>query len=142
MDLSDTETNICDPLPSKESILTTLTESKWNWFQFLELTEKYDDGGVRLEQVYEAVISGNDLLPHARKLLKQSHDAYVCDRNTRLSHDLREADALNGMIVADSDDENPEEFASVCDLTSEQVKNLVIRQRKAIKRHGCCLKAK
>ena len=106
--------------------------------------EKYDDSifGDRLEQVYEAIMSGNDLLPHAWKLLKQSHDAYVCDRDTQLSHDLREADALNGMIVADSDDVNPEEFVGVCELTSERVKNLVIRQRKAIKRHGCYLKAK
>ena len=40
--------------------------------------EKYGDSifADRLEQVYEAVISGNDLLPHARKLLKLSHDAY------------------------------------------------------------------
>ena len=57
----------------------------------------------------------------------------MCDRNTQLSHDLREAGALNGMVVADSDDVNPEEFVGVCELTSERVKNLVIRQRKAIK---------
>ena len=42
---SDTKTNDSHPLPSKESILTTLTESKWNWFQFLELMEKYNTGG-------------------------------------------------------------------------------------------------
>ena len=123
--------------------MTTLTESKWNWFQFLELMEKYDSiFADRFEGVYEAIISATDLLPHVQKLLKQSHDAYVCDRNTRLSHDLREAGALNGMVSADSDDVNPEEFVGVCELTSERVKNLVIRQRKAIKRHGHYLKAK
>ena len=46
------------------------------------------------------------------------------------------------MVVADSDDVNPEEFVGVCELTSERVKNLVIRQRTAIKRHGRYLKAK
>ena len=125
---SDTGTTTCEyshPLPSRESILTTLTESKWNWFQFLELMEKYDSiFADRFEGVYEAIISTTDLLPHVQKLLKQSHDAYVCDRNTRLSHDLRVAGALNGMVVADSDDVNPEEFVGVCELTSERVKNL------------------
>ena len=92
------------PLPSGESILITFTESTWNRFQFLKLMEKYGDSifADRLEQVYEAVISGNDLLPHARKPLKLSHDAYTYVRNTRLSYDLMEADALNGMIVVDS----------------------------------------
>ena len=66
--------------------------------------EKYGDSifADQLEEVYEAVISGNDLFPHAWKPLKLSHEAYVCDRNTQLSYDLMEADALNGMIVVDS----------------------------------------
>ena len=151
---SDTDSDACveshslPQLPSNDVVLATLTESRWNWFEFSEQMEKCD---VRsdddesafadmLEEIYDMIYS-DDLNPDARKLLKQSHDAYVCARD-RLPRDIREADALNGMIVADSNDVNPEESVGVWELASERVKSLVIKRRKAIRRHARYLKAK
>ena len=54
----------------------------------------------------------------------------------------REAEALNGMIVADSDVVNPEEYVGVRELASEEVKSFVVKRRKAIRRHMRYLKAK
>jgi len=67
---------------------------------------------------------------------------YNYNRDVRLPNDLREANALNGLIVADADDVNPEEFVGVHELASEQVKSLVIKRRKAIQRRNHYLKAK
>ena len=151
---SDTESEECiEPcplpqLPSKDVVLATLSESRWNWFEFSEQMEQCniqsaDDGTFAdmLEKIYDKVISSDDLNPDTKKLLKQSHDAYVCDRN-RLLRDVREADSLNGMIVADSIDVNPEEYVGVRELAGERVKSLVIKRRKAIRRHNRYLKAK
>ena len=138
---SDTDSDACVEshsllqLPSNDVVLATLTESRWNWFEFSKQMEKCD---VRsdddesafadmLEEIYDMIYS-DDLNPDARKLLKQSHDAYVCDRD-RLPRDIREAYALNGMIVADSNDVNPEEYVGVRELASERVKSLVIKRR-------------
>jgi len=90
-------------LLSMDNVLSTLSESRWNWFHFVEQMEKLSPGsegedyGVlddRLEQVYDEVISSDRLQLDAQILVKQSHDAYVYDRDVRLPNDLREADPL------------------------------------------------
>lgn len=73
-------------LPSMDNVLSTLSESRWNWFHFVEQMEKLSPGsegedyGVlddRLEQVYDEVISSDRLQLDAQILVKQWHDAYV-----------------------------------------------------------------
>ena len=151
---SNTESEECIepcPLPqlsSKDAVLAMLSESIWNWFEFSEQMEQCniqnaDDGTFAdmLVKIYDKVISSDNLNPDTKKLLKQSHDAYVCDRN-QLLRDVREADSLNGMIVTDSIDVNPEEYVGVRELAGGRVKSLVIKRRKAIRQHNRYLKAK
>lgn len=77
-------------LPPMDNVLSTLSEGRWNWFHFVEQMEKLnpgsevEDNGVLddwLEQVYDGVISSDPLQLDAQILVKQSHDAYVYDRD-------------------------------------------------------------
>ena len=66
------------------------------------------------------------------------YDAYVIDKEIRLPVDQKNADAFNGMIVSDSEVEDPEDYLE----KTKRLKIVVARRREAIKRRGRYLKAK
>ena len=75
-----------------------------------------------------------DLSTKENELLNQSYEAY--------SHDLlitsllqRKADALNGILVSDSDPDDPEQYVGLSP-TSDRLREIVTRQRKSIRRRA------
>lgn len=54
----------------------------------------------------------------------------------------REASALNGLIVSDSENENAEEFVGLKDFNDIRIKALVSRCRTSVRRHAKNLKHK
>lgn len=63
----------------------------------------------------------------------------MIDKEIRLPVDQKNADAFNGMIVSDSEVEDPEEYL---EKNKERLKIIVARRREAIKRRGRYLKVK
>ena len=74
-------------------------------------------------------ILSSALEPTELQLVQQSYDAYFADDRNLVTL-IREADALNGMIVADSDDNNQEDYVDlevdVANL-SDGVKKLITK---------------
>ena len=58
-----------------------------------------------------------------KTLLTQSHDAYLADIEARQLVN-RQAEALNGMIVTDSEKEDPDEYLQL-DLASEHAQEII-----------------
>lgn len=57
-------------------------------------------------------------------------------------NESRIADLLSGDIVSDSESDNPEDYVGITSLASENVKKIVARKRKALKRKVQRLKNK
>ena len=55
--------------------------------------------------------------------MKQSHAA--CLVIEELPKQLREASALNGNIVSDSENDNPDDYIGISSLSSERAKDLI-----------------
>lgn len=88
-------------LPSDEVILKVLSESQFNWLEFLDRFD-CDESSEALEQVFSKLMEATVLNVHQKELLQQSHEAYLLDNALRRPMDEREAAAMNGMIVQDS----------------------------------------
>ena len=91
-----------------------MQESNYNWFEVVNrVTEENsqvneEETVANLEKLFllamEASISERD-----KALLEQSYQAYKCDTNRRSLAD-RQANALNGLIVTDSESEDPDKY--------------------------------
>ena len=72
-------------------------------------------------------------------MLNQSYQAFSCDMVARCQYQSK-VDALNGMVVSDSDTDDPEKYE--LSLTSEHLWDVVSKRRKSIRRRARYLKAK
>ena len=117
-----------------------LVSSCFNWFAVVEtVTERYGDAmEQQLEKYYTVLVTPGRF--EAEKTLTQSHDAYLADIEARQLVN-RQAEALNGMIVTDSENEDPDEYLQL-DLASEHAQEIIERKRKSICRRARYLKAK
>lgn len=79
-------------------------------------------------------------LSHLIVLKKRRHQAFLADISLRQLVD-RQAEALNGMIVTDLENEDPDQFLQL-DLSSERAHDIVARKVKVIRRQARYLKAK
>ena len=73
-----------------------------------------------------------DLISKERELIKQSYDAFHLDLSAGIVHQ-RKADALNGLIVSDSDTDDPEQYVGLS-ADSSRVKEIVLKPIKACPR--------
>ena len=71
-----------------------------------------------------------DLFQKEKRLPEQSHEAYLADRETQQLA-ARQAEALNGMVVSDSESEDPDAYLDL-DMASERAHVLVMKWRKSI----------
>ena len=76
-----------------------------------------------------------------KALLEQSHQAYMCDINRRRLVD-REANALNGFIVTDSESEDPDQYLDLHSIASEKAQSLIAAKKKRLYRQTRYLKSK
>ena len=112
--------------------------SNCNWFQFCDAIEKQYgfEFASALETVYDSLISFNELDDAQKALHKLTHQAYVYDRDFSCQLYEREASALNGLVVSDSENENAEEFVGLKDLNDIRVKALVSRCQTSVRCHA------
>ena len=109
------------PLPTDEELLQFLKLSRCNWFELVD-NEVERSGNceeaaiIRLEKVFPRVMS-LDLSDSEKRLIEQSHQAFNLDySNSHLVE--REANALNGLTVTDSESDDPDTYLDVLDLCS------------------------
>jgi len=65
-------------------------------------------------------------------LLKQSYQAFVNYNNTHQRDSNRIVNILNGMIITDSESDNPDQYIAL-DTSSAQTQAFIEKKRKAIR---------
>ena len=96
---SHTESSI-----SKQSILDILRESNWNWFHIISTAEEKGISVSLVELEYVNIVS--DLTEPELSLLRQSHEAFLETDRTDDAVQKREAAAINGDVVSESESDN------------------------------------
>ena len=128
-----------------EEFLKILSECMFNWFQVIERIS--DENPDKDEHLIANLI--DDFFPVAMKsdfddsdksLIEQSYQAFKCDLPRRKLVD-REAQALDGFIVTDSESEDPDQYLEL-DITSERAKALITKKRKQVRRRARYQKSK
>ena len=77
-----------------------------------------------------------------KKLVEQSHEAFRCDAEVYKPLADRQANALNCMIVTDSEEEDPDDYLQLGHLASPGAQALISKKRKAVYRRMHYLKGK
>ena len=116
---------------------------EYNWFGILDIYEsKQTECEINaLSDRLFALIDNIDLSDHAIKLIKQSKLAY--DSALRdAQEDDRITEQVNGIIVTDSESDNPEDYVRVQSLNPSSNKPLLLKRRKAIRKWARRLRVK
>ena len=96
------------------------------------MTEQYGDVEQQLESKYRA-LQWSNYSDAEKRLLEQSHQAYLADiASEKLA--IRQADCLNGMIVTDSEDEDPDEYLQL-NISSERA-HALIEKKVFVEKHN------
>ena len=98
------------PLPNDDVLFQCLEQSCGNWFQFgseMEETHGVTDFTV-LEEMYDRLLP--KLKEKETELLTQSHSAYMHVHNEELPLEQRNVDVLNGLVVSESEAEDPDAY--------------------------------
>ncbi len=130
-----------------EEFLVILKEPVFNWFEVVkrvtEWSSEFNEGDVivKLEHYFFIAMNDESLCDKDKTVLEQSHRAFKLDMSRQ---DLvnREADALNGLIVTDSDSDDPDNYLDLQDFACDKAKTLIAKKRKQIKRRANYLKSK
>ena len=116
---SHTESSI-----SKQSILDILRESNWNWFHIISTAEEKGISVSLVELEYVNIVS--DLTEPELSLLRQ---AFLETDRTDDAVQKREAAAINGDVVSESESDNPDDY-----IGNDQKKALLKKKIRAILR--------
>ena len=145
---SESESKNChtDQLNQHPTILNTevkelLISNNFNWFSVLDnLSEKY---GASIEDELEHYYTDamdSPFTESEKSLLEQSHKAYLASIEEQ-KQAIRQADCLNGMIVTDSESDDPDDYLP-CNVSNQSTQKLVAKKTKSIYRRARYLKAK
>ena len=74
-----------------------------------------------------------DLTSNERKKLKISHEAFLAEDINEV-HKERQADQMNGLIVTESESDDPGAIQDATSVTDASVRDIVIKKRDSIKR--------
>ena len=74
-------------------------------------------------------LEGSSLLTTAEqlKLIQQSHDAFLYDREERLPRAKRQAAAANGEVVTDSETDDCEDYQQLSSTNTKEARALIVR---------------
>ena len=95
-----------------------MAASQCNWFEVVDYTLAGCNYGEeeeavvikQLDDYYSSILTSDTLTCEQRRLMQQSHDAFVCDREDRLPLAQVQAAALNGEIITDSESDDSEQY--------------------------------
>ena len=119
-----------------EELLQLLKLSRCNWFELvdrvMEQSNESEEATVaQFEKIFPAMMA-SDLGENEKHLIEESHQAFNLDRcNSHLRE--RVANALNGMIVTDSESDDPDAYLEIHDLSGVKARALIAKKRKAIR---------
>ena len=142
------------PLPAIEELLHLLKLSRYNWFELVDrIIEQKDNREeairnpnceeatiIQLEKIFPIVMA-SDLSDNEKQLIEQSHRAFNLDYHNSHSGE-REANALNGLVVTDSESDDPDVYLEIHDLSGAKAQALITKKRKSIRRRARYLKSK
>ena len=143
VDSSDEESNTSDiksTIPCIDELYEVLQQSQFNWFHLVELVCPSPDAESELVKCYASLVSLSKSQVE-KGLIEQSHQAFVADLNARQLAN-RQAEALNGNIVSDSESEDPDAYLGLKDLSSDRAQALIAAKRRQIQNKARYLKAK
>ena len=129
------------PLPSFSTMLKVVEQGGFNWFvvkTFME-QEGHEHNHEHLNLFYSYALN-SPLSSMQKNILTTSYAAFEASQPD--INESRIADLLSGDIVSDSESDNPEDYVGITSLASENVKKIVARKRKALKRKVQRLKNK
>lgn len=112
---------------SSDEMLCVLKEGCWNWFELVAVAEERNVEASSLEREHDHILSY--LTDEECRLLHQSHAAYLESERAIAPIQAREAEALNGDIVSESESENPDDY-----LMTDKAKSLLKKKIDAIRR--------
>ena len=112
--VSELETASLAPLhasiPDDDALLQFLQGCNGNWFQFVSEIEENSSvvDPTVLEDIYDRLLP--KVSSEEKELITQSHSAFMQVHNQELPSQQREVDALNGLIVSESEVEDPDTY--------------------------------
>ena len=134
---------------SEDKLKENLAWSQYNWFDVVSNFLARCDGEDKVEAIilqldsyYSSILISEMLDSEQRRLLQQSHDASVCDREGRLPLAWAQAAAVNGDIVTDSDSKDSEQYLGFESVTNETAKALILKKRRTLRRRAGHMKIK
>lgn len=141
-----------NPIPSEDDLKHILEHSQFNWFELIDQTVQLCSSEEEFEEAEETVVKSLDaffvrvisldLSDTQKQLLELSYRAFILDYEKRISSQ-RQAEALNGFIVTDSEKEDPDDFIDLDkDLSSPSAKSLLEKPIQSIRRRIRYVKAK
>ena len=121
---------------------TTLTQSKYNWFELQEALEAEPgcDSGEVLERLF-LDLPTLGFTKHEINLITQTKEAYTAVQNDAYGSE-RTARVLNGSVVTESESDNPLVFSNLQYPLCESGRILISKRQKAIRRRLRRLRAK
>lgn len=135
---SESEDMTIEQSPDVDDPYDVLRQSQFNWFNFVE--EMVNLNEPQLEKYYSLIMSSDKPLSE-KKMIELSHQAYINDLQLRKFTE-REATAFNGDIVTDSEEDDPDIYTKVSNLTSDCARELITKTRQRIYCRARYLKAK
>ena len=116
-----------------EEAVTIARAAQFNWFEIVHQAE------TRNETVCFETLCNE--LPHAqREQLVETHSAYLCIEQTDLPGQQYIADAFNGQVVSESEDDNPDVYLS--SHMTDETKQALKKKKDSIRRRNRRLHAK
>ena len=119
---------------SIEDIPKMLLDCNHNWFEFIDrVLSKYEDMSLVSKSLYDTISKALD--EEQLHLVRQSYYAFCTDEEQtyKQNHTAR---AINGEIISESESDDSEAYIGVICAASSEVKVLVMKKRKAIRRRA------
>ena len=138
-------------LPAITELNKILTGSQYNWFELvstvLMMTNCDDDKDeeevvTELDGYFEDLKVSKEFTQEQYGLIQQSHDAFVYDKEQRLPFAKKQAAAMNGDIITDSDSDDGELYVGLTSARSEKAKVVIKKRVQTIRRKARYMKAK
>ena len=112
---------------SRDEMIGVLKAGTCNWFELVAVAEERGVEVGSLENEYDHIIG--HLTDQEHTLLQQSHAAYVETEKKDAPSQAREAEALNGNIVSESESDNPDSY-----VATDKVRALLKKKIEAIRK--------
>ena len=133
-DIDSSENERCNPkVVAVEDAIKMATAAKFNWFEIAQETEHRNEAIC-----FESLCSA--LPQKEQELLIESHSAYLCIEKSDLPEQQHTVDAFNGLIVSESEEDNPD--INLSTQLSEETKLMLKKRIASIRRRNRRLHAK